>query len=209
MTVFSTPNRARFPNQPSELKATFAAIANDLSALRLARAYTGKDSHIVVEGGYHGIFDSVLWYVDIEEWGDTAEPPIEAECDGIPKVLKPLSHFTPLNDADYLEDLLKKYHKDVGAFLHGHRGHLRLERVDLLDLRPQPHVEFADRRAEIADAGWGIGHQLGDFDVAAAGRRCGWGGLLGSVGSRQRDERETRGEQCLVHGLLPSGHSLP
>jgi Flp pilus assembly protein TadG len=33
----STPDRARFPNQSSELKATFEAIANDLSALRLAR----------------------------------------------------------------------------------------------------------------------------------------------------------------------------
>ncbi|KKB08700.1 hypothetical protein VE26_01025 [Devosia chinhatensis] len=33
----STPDRARFPSQSSELKATFEAIANDLSALRLAR----------------------------------------------------------------------------------------------------------------------------------------------------------------------------
>ncbi len=33
----STPDRARFPTQSSELKATFEAIANDLSALRLAR----------------------------------------------------------------------------------------------------------------------------------------------------------------------------
>lgn len=33
----STADRARFPNAASELKATFAAIANDLSALRLAR----------------------------------------------------------------------------------------------------------------------------------------------------------------------------
>lgn len=33
----STPDRARFPTQSSELKATFAAIANDLTSLRLAR----------------------------------------------------------------------------------------------------------------------------------------------------------------------------
>jgi Flp pilus assembly protein TadG len=33
----STPDRARFPAAASELKETFAAIANDLSALRLAR----------------------------------------------------------------------------------------------------------------------------------------------------------------------------
>ncbi len=88
-----------------------------MAALRLARAYTGKDAHIIVEGGYHGIFDSVLWYVDVEEWDQMSkEPPVEAECDGIPRVLKPLTHFTPLNDANYLEDLLKT-HPDVGSFL--------------------------------------------------------------------------------------------
>jgi len=89
-----------------------------MAALRLARAYTGKDAHVVVEGGYHGIFDSVLWYADIEEWGDDEEfPPVVADSDGVPRVLKPLSHFTPLNDADYLEDLLRRHHRDIGAFL--------------------------------------------------------------------------------------------
>lgn len=33
----TTPDRARFPNQSSELKAVFESIANDLSALRLVR----------------------------------------------------------------------------------------------------------------------------------------------------------------------------
>jgi glutamate-1-semialdehyde 2,1-aminomutase len=88
-----------------------------MTALRLARAYTGKDSHVVVEGGYHGVYDSVLWYADIEEWKDEDEPPVEADSEGVPKVLKPLAHFTPLNDADYLEDLLKKHQRDIGAFL--------------------------------------------------------------------------------------------
>ncbi len=89
-----------------------------MAALRLARAHTGKDSHIIVEGGYHGIFDSVMWYADIEEWkSGTGDPPIEAEGEGIPRVLKKLTHFTPLNDANYLEDLLRRHHQDIGAFL--------------------------------------------------------------------------------------------
>ena len=89
-----------------------------MAALRLARAYTGKDSHIVVEGGYHGVFDSVLWYADIEEWDQAAgDPPIEADSEGIPELLKKLAYFTPLNDANYLEDLLKRHHQDIGAFL--------------------------------------------------------------------------------------------
>ena len=48
-----------------------------MAALRLARAYTGKDSHIVVEGGYHGVFDSVLWYADIEEWDSGCRRPAD------------------------------------------------------------------------------------------------------------------------------------
>jgi glutamate-1-semialdehyde 2,1-aminomutase len=89
-----------------------------MAALRLARAHTGKDSHIIVEGGYHGVFDGVLWYADIEE-GDhkTEDPPIEADSEGIPALMKKLAHFTPLNDANYLEDLLKRQHQDIGAFL--------------------------------------------------------------------------------------------
>jgi glutamate-1-semialdehyde 2,1-aminomutase len=89
-----------------------------MAALRLARAHTGKDSHVVVEGGYHGVFDSVLWYADIEGWDpDQGLPPIEPDSDGIPGILKRLAYFTPLNDANYLEDLLKKHHASIGAFL--------------------------------------------------------------------------------------------
>lgn len=90
-----------------------------MAALRLARAFTRKDSHIIVEGGYHGIFDSVLWYADIEDWDESggSEPGVEVESHGVPKILKKLTHFTPLNDADYLEDLLKKHHNEIGAFL--------------------------------------------------------------------------------------------
>jgi glutamate-1-semialdehyde 2,1-aminomutase len=32
-------------------------------------------------------------------------------------MMKKLAYFTPLNDANYLEDLLKKHHNNIGAFL--------------------------------------------------------------------------------------------
>ncbi len=89
-----------------------------MAALRLAKAYTGKDSHIIVEGGYHGVFDAVLWYVDIEDWDpETGAPAIEPDSRGVPKVMKKMAHFTPLNDANYLEDVLRKHHESIGAFL--------------------------------------------------------------------------------------------
>jgi glutamate-1-semialdehyde 2,1-aminomutase len=64
------------------------------------------------------LFDSALWFVDIEDWNPAAgDPPIRADSDGVPQVLRQLTHFTPLNDANYLEDLLKRHHGDIGAFL--------------------------------------------------------------------------------------------
>ncbi|MEX2122277.1 MAG: aminotransferase class III-fold pyridoxal phosphate-dependent enzyme [Woeseia sp.] len=89
-----------------------------MAAMRIARAHTGKDSHLVVEGGYHGVFNEVLWYTDVEEWTPKdGEPQILPYGDGIPAILKPLFHTVPLNDSNAVEDVLRKYHGDIGAFL--------------------------------------------------------------------------------------------
>jgi glutamate-1-semialdehyde 2,1-aminomutase len=89
-----------------------------MAALRVARAYSGKDGHIVIEGGYHGIFNEVLWYSDVEEWDPgKGDPPIVPSGEGVPAIIKPLFHTVPLNDANILEDVLKKHGDDIGAFL--------------------------------------------------------------------------------------------
>jgi len=89
-----------------------------MAALRIARAFTGKDGHVMLEGGYHGIFNEVMWYSEVEEW-DPAQgaPDVLPYGEGVPKVTKRLFHTAPLNDANAIEDLLKKHHKDIGAFL--------------------------------------------------------------------------------------------
>jgi glutamate-1-semialdehyde 2,1-aminomutase len=89
-----------------------------MAALRLARGYTGKDSYIMVEGGYHGLFDSVMWGSAVEKMteGQTV-PDLEPYGEGIPKVVKQLIHTVPLNDADYLEDVLRKNSDRIGAFM--------------------------------------------------------------------------------------------
>ena len=89
-----------------------------MAALRIARAHTGKDGHIILEGGYHGVFSEVLWSVEIEDWEPAdGAPPIEPYGDGVPKIVKPLFHTVPLNDANAVEDVLRKHHQDIGAFL--------------------------------------------------------------------------------------------
>jgi glutamate-1-semialdehyde 2,1-aminomutase len=89
-----------------------------MAALRIARAYTGKDGHIVMEGGYHGLFNEVLWYSEVEDWNPKqGDPEVLPLGEGVPEVVKTLFHSVPLNDANAVEDVLKKHGDKIGAFL--------------------------------------------------------------------------------------------
>src|SRR6185436_17380528 len=87
-----------------------------MAALRLARAYTGKDSYVVVEGGYHGVFDAALWYTPMRNWDPSkGDPEVVAYSAGVPSMLRKLLHTVPLNDADRLESVFKAHGAEIGA----------------------------------------------------------------------------------------------
>jgi len=89
-----------------------------MAALRIARAYSHKDEYLIVEGGYHGIFNEVLWYANVEEWDPKAgDPEMLPYSEGVPNLIKNLFHAVPLNDANVLEDVLRKHGDRIGAFL--------------------------------------------------------------------------------------------
>ncbi len=90
-----------------------------MAALRLARAYTGKDSYILIEGGYHGLFDAAMWMANMDEWipGSGLEPKKVPYSLGIPQRLKDLVYLTPMNDANRLEDIFRKHSEHIGAML--------------------------------------------------------------------------------------------
>lgn len=88
-----------------------------MAALRLARAYTGKDHHVTVEGSYHGQSDFTLWFADVKSWnghGDPATVPISA---GLPPSLRDLFWQVPLNDAGRVEDLFKREAHRIAALV--------------------------------------------------------------------------------------------
>ena len=89
-----------------------------MAALRIARAWSGKEEHLIVEGGYHGLFNEVLWYTDVEEWDpQRGDPEILPYSEGVPNLIKKLFHAVPLNDANVLEDVLRKHGDRIAAFL--------------------------------------------------------------------------------------------
>lgn len=88
-----------------------------MAALRVARAYTGKDAHIALEGGYHGVFTEVMWHSELEEWDEEGDPELQPFGEGVPEVTKDLCYTVPLNDVETVANLLERYHQDIGAFL--------------------------------------------------------------------------------------------
>jgi glutamate-1-semialdehyde 2,1-aminomutase len=89
-----------------------------MAALRLARGYTGKDGYILIEGGYHGLFDAAMWSAAVEELeNDTQEAELKPFGGGVPALLRQFIHHVPLNSAERLEDVLRKHGDKIGALL--------------------------------------------------------------------------------------------
>ncbi len=90
-----------------------------MAALRLARAHTGRDSYLLVEGGYHGLFDAAMWMSNVDDWdaGSNEDPELVAYGKGIPQTLKALAHITPMNNLQRLEDVFRNHGHTMAAML--------------------------------------------------------------------------------------------
>jgi glutamate-1-semialdehyde 2,1-aminomutase len=90
-----------------------------MAALRLARAYTGRESYLLVEGGYHGLFDAAMWQSDVEGWdaGSNRDPEVIPYGKGIPPTVKKLAHLVPMNDLQRLEDTFRRHGDQLAAML--------------------------------------------------------------------------------------------
>ncbi|MCX7889807.1 MAG: aspartate aminotransferase family protein [Rhodobacteraceae bacterium] len=90
-----------------------------MAALRLARAHTGRDSYVLIEGSYHGLFDAAMWMVNLEDWdaGSNDEPAVVPYSRGIPQTLRSLAHLTPMNDPQRLEDVFRRHGDSLAAML--------------------------------------------------------------------------------------------
>lgn len=89
-----------------------------MAALRLARAYSGKDEYVLVEGGYHGVFSEALWYAEVEDWQENeGDPELLPYGEGVPDLYRHLIHSVPMNDSDRLESLFRDRADKIGALL--------------------------------------------------------------------------------------------
>jgi glutamate-1-semialdehyde 2,1-aminomutase len=88
-----------------------------MAALRLARAYTGKDDYIILEGSYHGLFDAAMWYTPMDKWKKVGDPEVHPYSEGVPLSTRNFAHFVQANDANQLEDVMRRHAGSVACLL--------------------------------------------------------------------------------------------
>jgi glutamate-1-semialdehyde 2,1-aminomutase len=80
-----------------------------VSAVRLARGYTGRDKIVIMQGGYHGAQESTL----VEgEPGDTAP-----STHGIPKSFAEHTLPVPFNDEAAIDEVFEEHGDDIAAVM--------------------------------------------------------------------------------------------
>jgi glutamate-1-semialdehyde 2,1-aminomutase len=90
-----------------------------MHALRVARAYTGREKVIKFEGMYHGFQDYTLWstYAPTDAYGTISSPiPVPASS-GIPRRLNELIITLPFNNPEVLEKTLQHIGYEVAAII--------------------------------------------------------------------------------------------
>jgi glutamate-1-semialdehyde 2,1-aminomutase len=88
-----------------------------MAGLRLARAYTGRDDYIILEGGYHGLFDAAMWFTPMDKWDRVGDPDIRPYSEGVPLSTRTFAHFVQANDANQLEDVFKRHGERIACML--------------------------------------------------------------------------------------------
>jgi glutamate-1-semialdehyde 2,1-aminomutase len=90
-----------------------------MHALRIARAYTGREKIIKFEGMYHGFQDYTLFstYAPAETYGNINNPIPIPSSSGIPKSLNDLIITLPFNNFDVLDKVLQRTGHDIAAII--------------------------------------------------------------------------------------------
>jgi glutamate-1-semialdehyde 2,1-aminomutase len=88
-----------------------------MAGLRLARAYSGKDDYVILEGGYHGLFDAAMWFTPMDKWSQVGDPQVRPYSEGVPISTRSFAHFVQANDADQLEDVFKRHADRIACLL--------------------------------------------------------------------------------------------
>jgi glutamate-1-semialdehyde 2,1-aminomutase len=98
---------------------TNSGTESTMDACHLARAATGRDMILKIEGSYHGHHDTVMVsvYPDLDALGDRDDPRSVVYGEGYPKAFTDLTRAVPFNDGDALESVMNKLDGQVAGMI--------------------------------------------------------------------------------------------
>lgn len=101
------------------VRFTNSGTESTMSAIRVARAATGRDHIIKIEGSYHGHHDAVMFSVlpNADVMGGRDKPWTMPMSKGIPNGLAEYTHVVPFNDLAYLETMLEEIGDQVACLI--------------------------------------------------------------------------------------------
>ncbi|GAB1471208.1 glutamate-1-semialdehyde 2,1-aminomutase [Chloroflexota bacterium] len=90
-----------------------------MHAIRVARAYTGRDIILKFEGNYHGMHDHALWstYAPADAYGNRRSPIPVPGSSGIPKSMRELIITLSFNDFEGFERVMRSYGEQIAAVI--------------------------------------------------------------------------------------------
>jgi len=90
-----------------------------MHAIRVARAYTGRDIILKFEGNYHGMHDHALWstYAPADAYGNRRSPIPVPGSSGIPKGMREFIITLPFNDFEGFERVMRSYGEQIAAVI--------------------------------------------------------------------------------------------
>ena len=90
-----------------------------IGAVRTARGFTGRNKIVVVEGGFHGLYDEMMWKSDVDNWDNTTEaaPKIASFGGGIPEASREHLETVPLNDFAAIDEVFARVGEDIAAIV--------------------------------------------------------------------------------------------
>jgi len=200
---------ARTPSVDS-VRFTNSATEAVMMAVRVARAYTGKDDFIMPANGYHGSWDQVVQAGTDEEHPEGAQGVMPA---GIPRVLSEVVHFVRFNELGHLEQLMAQHGGTTAAIvlepILGHilepgdpdfiRGALRLaHKHDALLILDETIT------SRLCVGGWQTEQGI-EADLTTLGKTIGGGTPVGAFGGKEHVMRilDPRADDALAaHGTM-------
>jgi glutamate-1-semialdehyde 2,1-aminomutase len=133
---WSSVDLVRFTNSGTE---------STMHALRVARAHSGKEKVLKIEGSYHGCHDAVLISkaAPREKLGHAERPSTVVESTGVPDAVAETVEVGPWNDLDAIEAIVRENAQELGTVI--------VEPIVMNAGVTQPYGEFLQGLRELCD----------------------------------------------------------